>query len=259
MNSYRKLVMLFSVLILFLAACGQTDNEENSQGSGEINLEPLEVELILPEEGDPGTEITIETLVTQGEERVNDASEVIFEIWVSGEKEDSEFVDAEITEEDGVYAITYEFTEEAIYSVQPHVTARGMHMMPTGEIKVGDVPEEGEEQSHESEEEHSHHHGNQLHMEWQSEEEVVEGEETEITIYVELDEEPWTDGDVRFEIWQHGDEMRDWVDADETDSGVYTAFYTFEGKEDYHIMVHMEDEDHHDHIKQVIKINTETN
>lgn len=109
--------MLFSVLILFLAACGQTDNEENSQGSGEINLEPLEVELILPEEGDPGTEITIETLVTQGEERVNDASEVIFEIWVSGEKEDSEFVDAEITEEDGVYAITYEFTEEAIYSV----------------------------------------------------------------------------------------------------------------------------------------------
>ncbi|WP_166740112.1 hypothetical protein [Halalkalibacterium halodurans] len=36
----------------------------------------------------------------------------------------------------------YEFLEDGIYFVQAHVTARGLHVMPTERLIVGDVSEE---------------------------------------------------------------------------------------------------------------------
>nr|WP_281419761.1 FixH family protein [Evansella tamaricis] len=232
----------------------------------------MDVELSMPEEGDPDTEIVIQALVTQGEEKVNDASEVIFEIWKQGQKEESEFVDATEPIGDGVYEITYIFTEEYIYFVQPHVTARGMHMMPVGEIIIGDVPEnlleEQDENTHEHDNgdhadhgeghhhdmDHSHHHED-LRVDWLTAENIEQSNQTELSVYVEWQDAPLRNGDIQFEIWQDGDERHTWLPAEESEEGTYVANHTFERTGDYNIQIHVEDDTGlHEHIQFVIQV-----
>ena len=255
MMKCTKVIYLILILMVFSAitGCGETE-ESSNQGGLEINQEPLEVELIMPEKTDPGTTLTIKTLVTQGEEKVSDASEVEFEIWMRGEKEGSEFIEAALTDE-GVYEITYKFTEEELYFVQPHVTARGMHRMPLGEIQVGEVAEEGNENNDHNGHSHDHHHhDNLLKMDWLTDEVIQKGEPTKVTVSIESDGEKWTSGMVQFEIWQHGDERREWVQAEEEEHGIYSATHVFEDTEEYHIIVHMEDEELHEHTEKIITI-----
>lgn len=155
----RKVLFLFAFSIVFiLVACGQADSSIKSVN--EVNLDPLHVEIIAPEEVEPQTEHVLQVLVTQGEEKVNDASEVVFEVWEHGKKEESDMIEAELTDEDGVYEITYYFEAENLYYVQPHVTARGTHLMPVAEVKVGNVPDdlEREEHSYDMEGHDNHHH-----------------------------------------------------------------------------------------------------
>lgn len=83
-------------------------------------------------------EITIVAKVTQGEDIVDDADEVKFEIWKEGEKEDQhEEVEAKWNKSEGVYYVEKIFEEQGIYNVIAHVTARGMHSMPKVQIEVG--------------------------------------------------------------------------------------------------------------------------
>ncbi|QQK77475.1 FixH family protein [Salicibibacter cibarius] len=125
---------LFSV---FLVACGaEGDQAEGDPGS----TEAIDVEVTMPEEMDTG-EHMLETQVTQEDEAVTDADEVVFEVWEDGSKEDSDMIEQE-AENDGVYSAEYTFEEDGIYLVQPHVTARGMHSMPVHHIIVGDVDQE---------------------------------------------------------------------------------------------------------------------
>nr|WP_175475724.1 FixH family protein [Evansella caseinilytica] len=250
-------VSFIVMAIVLLAACGEADDHDDHGTGSELNFDPLEVEIIAPEEADPNEEVTIQALVTQGEEKVNDADEVVFEIWQQGEKEDSEFIEAQLTdEEDGVYEIRYTFTAENIYHVQPHVTARGMHMMPTGEIKVGDAPdvhEDEEEHGHEADG-HSHDLPDDLRVDWQAAEEVDSGEEAELTVFVDWQEEPLTEARVIYEVWQHGDEAHEWLETEEVEPGIYTSQYTFDNGGDYHVVVHIENDELHEHVSQLIHV-----
>ncbi|ADU29196.1 FixH family protein [Evansella cellulosilytica] len=264
---YSLLVVL---LIAFLSACGHEDHEEehadDEHGSNELNFDIVEVEILMEEEVDPNTEISIQAYVTQGDDKVNDASEVMFEIWEQGAKEESDFIEATLTEEDGVYEITYVFSEENLYFVQPHVTARGMHVMPVGEIRVGDVQEIDEEEMDGHEHGHDHgdgyeseHHAHPVHedlfVEWHTVDSAKENEEVEIFSYIEWQDEPWTDGRVRYEVYKEfGDETHTWLTAEEIEDGKYSTTFQFEITGDYQIVIHIEDENIHEHIHEEITI-----
>ncbi|MFC5711963.1 FixH family protein [Thalassorhabdus alkalitolerans] len=105
------------------------------------SLDVIEVEILTEESQDPEEEFELEVLVTQGDEKVNDANEVVFEVWKEGEKEESDMVEADEVN-GGVYTAPYTVEEDGVYVMQPHVTARGMHRMPTHTILAGDVEEE---------------------------------------------------------------------------------------------------------------------
>ncbi|MFK4998327.1 hypothetical protein ACI2OX_16460 [Bacillus sp. N9] len=122
--------------------------------------------------------------------------------------------------EDGTYEVEKAFDHDAIYHVQVHVTARGMHVMPKNTITVGDVITEHEDHGH-AEHDHSHHeHADGFSMHFMKPENVEKGKETELILHIQDDEGPMEKARVRFEIWNDDiSDKHDWVDADETKPG----------------------------------------
>ncbi|GAK13404.1 FixH family protein [Geomicrobium sp. JCM 19039] len=124
-----------TILVLtigLLTACSQ-DTEEQP----ELSTEPIEVDVLNEASASVGDDVTFQIEVTQAGDGVEDANEVIIEVWTDGEKENSAMVPAEHTE-NGVYTADFTYAEPALYYVQPHVTARGMHSMPVHEVDVSD-------------------------------------------------------------------------------------------------------------------------
>ncbi|WP_404461228.1 FixH family protein [Sutcliffiella horikoshii] len=156
----KKLLLVVVPLLLLLVGCTSAPEEETS-------LEIVEVEITLPEKVKEEEKVAVKTLVTQGEEKVEDAKEVQIEIWnVEKGKENSELLNAEHVG-DGVYEVKHSFGEKGVYRVQSHVTARDMHVMPTKQLVVGDMSQEEidailesevEEEEHGDSEDSGHHH-----------------------------------------------------------------------------------------------------
>jgi hypothetical protein len=99
------------------------------------SLEVLDVKLEGPKNIQQNKTATYKAIVTQGDEPVADADEVMFEIWKDGAKAASEMIEAEY-EEEGTYLIETTFSQEGTYYVQSHVTARSMHTMPKQQVTV---------------------------------------------------------------------------------------------------------------------------
>ncbi|MFB3161963.1 FixH family protein [Neobacillus sp. 179-J 1A1 HS] len=93
-----------------------------------------EVVIELPKIIKVNKEVFIEAHVTQGNEKVEDAKKVEFEIWKSDE-ETHEKVLCE-HQGNGIYSISKNFSVEGDYFVIAHVTARDMHNMPKKEFTV---------------------------------------------------------------------------------------------------------------------------
>src|SRR5690625_140540 len=85
-RTYFIVTSIIFVCFLVLTACG------GSNGADDLLDEsiPIEVELEVPESADPNEEVTFTSIVTQGDDLVDDATEVIYEIWLEGQKEESE-------------------------------------------------------------------------------------------------------------------------------------------------------------------------
>ncbi|WP_416149014.1 FixH family protein [Salipaludibacillus sp. HK11] len=262
-------MVIGTIMALLLSACGQAEPENTGPTSvDDINLEPLEADNLFPETVDQGDEIILQTHVTQGDENVDDASEVTFEVWIDGQKSNSEMIEASLPGENGIYEVSFEFNEEEVYMVQPHVTARGSHVMPVGEVVVGDavledeVDDEGNENGgeghHHEEDDHSAHDDTHLHeslsLDWRTDDIAESDEDVTLSIQVDWEESAWTEGRVRFEIWKHGDELREWIDGDETEAGFYEANHVFNEQGEFHVMVHLEDEEIHEHIQFMIEV-----
>jgi hypothetical protein len=130
----KKIGFVSIFLILFLGACGHEDHNNTK----EVNfLDPIEVELTSTDLA-VNEEIHTQALVTQNNDRVPDASEVIFEIWQHGNPDTYRSVEAE-NKGDGIYEVTWVANEEGVYYVFYHVTARGMHRMEKHQLVFGDV------------------------------------------------------------------------------------------------------------------------
>ncbi|PYZ98934.1 hypothetical protein CR205_10295 [Alteribacter lacisalsi] len=258
----KKVLSILIGAALLAAACGQ-DEEENSGADNTDQFGPIDVEVLMDEEGDPG-EWTLETEVTQEGNPVDDADEVVFEVWIQGNQEDSDMVDYENVEE-GVYTAPYTFEEDGIYYVVPHVTARGQHVMPRHEIAVGDVEESDyieEEEDHSHDHDHGeddengghgdgngHHHHHSDLVEVESNFDSLNGD-SRIEITVTKNGEPLEDGEVTLEMWQHGDEVREWVDMEYEGEGLYILDHEFEETGDYHVVIHIENDEIHEHLSE---------
>ncbi|NMH71647.1 hypothetical protein HF078_01025 [Bacillus sp. RO2] len=156
----KKLLLVVVPFLLLLVGCTSAPEEETS-------MEIVEVEMELPENVKEQEEVAVKTLVTQGDEKVEDAKEVQFEIWnVEKGKENSVLLNAEHVG-DGVYEVKHSFEDKGVYRVQSHVTARDMHVMPTKQMVIGDLSQEEidtilasevEEEEHKDDGDHDHHH-----------------------------------------------------------------------------------------------------
>lgn len=132
------LVSLSILLLLVISACNS--NNKNNDNVGEDLPEFVEVELtISPEHGKVNEPISIEAKITQGDENVEDADKVTFEIWRSKD-ENHEKIDVTHAE-DGIYRLEKSFQQEGTYYIISHVTARDMHNMPKKEFIIGNASE----------------------------------------------------------------------------------------------------------------------
>lgn len=136
----KRLFAAIVVLSLFvISACNK---EQPSQELPEM----VEVDLTVnPEKGDVNKPITFEAKVTQGNESVEDAKDVKFEIWRAHDEE-HEKIEVKHAE-NGIYRLEKNFQREGTYYIISHVTARDMHNMPKKEFVVGEPsdPENSEE------------------------------------------------------------------------------------------------------------------
>ncbi|SEJ01007.1 YtkA-like [Bhargavaea ginsengi] len=142
MKKKMTFTLLSAFLIFLLGACGTSDDQSGETGGdhagheetdAEQGVHPLTVDMQLPEKATAGEEVTIRTIVTMGDEIVEDADEVKYEI--RNEAGESEMIVAEFDGEEA-YPITKTFDEPGTYKVIPHTTARGLHTMPAKDITI---------------------------------------------------------------------------------------------------------------------------
>jgi hypothetical protein len=112
----KNTILLFiSVTVFVLSGCGngntnhQAENREELPTMIEVNLS------VNPENPESNEEVTLQAVVTQGDERVDDANEVAFEVWKDGEEDHQKFEGSHQGE--GVYSITKTFEEAGVYYV----------------------------------------------------------------------------------------------------------------------------------------------
>lgn len=256
----KKLALLLATItIIVLAACG-TDkiNEEASESNGNKSdeVKPLNVKIeTVPETLEPGKVTTIQAKVTHGDENVNDATEVEFELWKEGADEHQK-IEAE-QQGEGYYSIQQRFEEKGVYYVIAHVTARDMHNMPQKKLVVGDVDQSKETDEKKNDSEHSSHDGHDGH-----------GSGDGITVQLDLNESKaplqlssmiqkgdhaFTEANVRFEIWR-GDSKHEYFDAKEAEEGKYLADIKVGEPGTYKVKVHYEKDELHGHKEREITV-----
>ena len=253
----NNIFVVFAILMMILTACNSgTNNNEN----GQVNEMPqmVEVEILIPENIQPNEEVTIQARVTQGDEMVDDASEVMFEVWQKGQEEDHDMIEG-INDGDGIYSFKKSF-EEGFYFVVAHTTARDLHVMPREEFTVGNpAPIEEVE-----EEEHVHHnHGNSdghhhqhadLEIKFDAGHHPHLNEKTTLKATVKKEDALLTNATVKFEIWHENAEQREFIDAEEIADGTYAANYTFSEKGKHNVNVHIENEHLHEHQLEEVHV-----
>src|SRR5699024_4272704 len=128
MKKFSVMAGMLLIVGLF-TACSSNNNENNL----EDELPELNVDFDVPETADPKENVHLEALVTYDGEPVEEADEVLFEIWESGNEDDSEKIEAD-NEGEGVYTLDYQFDEDGVYEMYAHTTAEGLHTMPKNKL-----------------------------------------------------------------------------------------------------------------------------
>ncbi len=245
----KKLGLISIILVLVaLAACGKEKSNEKAPDTDE--LLPLEVELTVQEAADVDEVVKMEALVTQGEEKIDDADEVEFEIWEEGKKEESIKVSSK-NDKNGLYSAENTFEHDGVFTIQVHVTARNMHTMPMKVVTVGNGSEHDKEGA-------AHEHGSAegFSMHFMGLEKGVAKEDSLLVTHLQMEGKPLEKVKVRYEIWkEEKTDKHDWLDTEEIVAGEYSAKKSFNEAGNYKVQVHVED-DHglHEHEEHLITI-----
>lgn len=238
-------IVMMIAIVTVLAACGKGSKDTlNDQDE----LLDLNVEFEPREEVDVGETILLEATVTHGDELVKDADDVNFEYWEDGNQDDSITVDS-TNNGDGTYTAEISLDHDGVFMMYAHVTARDLHTMPKRSVIVGDgTPYEGGDDDHE------HDSAEGFHMHFMEPKETLVNEDIELMVHLTMDDESFEKAEVRYEIWNDDvSDKRDWIDAEETKSGEYTATHQFAETGTYMIQIHVEDDDGlHEHEEHEI-------
>lgn len=247
----RKIGLVLAVLVLLtMTACGKEDTSKKDAAG--IAL-PLKVDLTVTEEVEVNGTVEMSAVVTQGEDKVDDADEVVFEIWEEGKKDASEKIKSK-NDKNGLYSAEKSFDHDGLFHVQVHVTARGLHTMPLKEVKVGSGGDYEEAAEGEVKDEHGREEGFSMHF--MEPENIKSGESTEFSVHLQIDGQPFEKAHVRYEIWNEANsDKHDWVDAEETVAGEYAITYKFAEAGPHKIQVHVKDDKElHEHEEHTIEV-----
>ncbi|WIV17833.1 FixH family protein [Paenibacillus polygoni] len=130
----RRFIVLLCSTMIFLMLLSGCQKDKNEFTQMELS-HPINVELVVPEEEAVTVAdlVQLEAIVTQQDEYIDDADDVTFEISLEG----SMGLEVAATYEgEGKYTAVYQFPVEGVYKVISHVTARGMHSMPSKQVEV---------------------------------------------------------------------------------------------------------------------------
>lgn len=255
----KRFLAIGSILtILILGACGTTEkNKDHGATSSDEVPEIVEVELTVPETALAGEAVTFTANVTQGEEMVEDADEVKFEVLnlSSGEKE---MIEASLNK-DKLYSIDYTFKVNGTYDITSHVTARSMHTMPTKQISItggetASEPDSAETEEHAANGEDGDHHGGGAIIDF-NEGTTTVGEAVMLETNVSLSDVPLEGARVQYDIVRSDAEHHTWLEAPEEKAGVYQTEFTFTETGTYNIEVHVtKGDDIHEHVKKTYTV-----
>ena len=233
--------------LMVLSACGKDDVNDGT----DVEVLPLNVELTVTEKAEVGETVKMEALVTYGDEKVADADQVKYEIWEEGKKDESIMIES-VNEKNGVYSAETTFEHDGQYTIQVHVDAKQLHSMPLKEVTIGHGSqahaEHGDDHGDDNaEHEHGHTDGFVLHF--MKPENAVTTEPTELVTHLQMDGQPLEHAQVRYEISSEAlGDKHEWIDAEESVAGEYTAAGTFDKAGSYTVKVHVEDDhDLHEH------------
>ncbi|MBA2176479.1 FixH family protein [Halobacillus locisalis] len=261
----KLLILSFILLVSVIAtACGTSSNEqETTQGSEgtEESSEEQAPEIPVVEvtfESDPlpvEEETTIQATVTQGGEPVEDAEYVDFEIWNKQDgKDNSTTVESEHVG-DGVYEITHSFEKAGTYEMFAHTQVGDLHTMPKKTVQVGEKMFMEDEPSETSDDEQGHGDGKfMVHLK-DKQDFKAEGS-SDLVTHINKMEQPFKEAMVRYEIVSDQLDKHEYIDAEETNPGEYTATFTFPTTGSYTVKVHYEkpDEEIHGHQEIEVKV-----
>ncbi|GEN87278.1 FixH family protein [Oceanobacillus sojae] len=155
----KKIFFILIALITVLVACSnnEADTAEKDNDTDSQELSVLEVDFDVPEHVEVGETIDLTAHVSFEDEPVEDAHEVLFEVWTQGHADDSVKLEG-VHQENGTYTASFTFEEEAVYEMYAHTTAREMHIMPLETVIAGDA-EPSEEDAHDEMDHEHHEHG----------------------------------------------------------------------------------------------------
>ncbi|TXC90306.1 hypothetical protein FS935_14735 [Metabacillus litoralis] len=258
----RKFLFV-TFLAVLLSGCQESDEHNRQSEATKAETEDIEVkapkvEIISKEHVSRNEDISIVANVYYGEELVDDA-EVTFEI--KDEEKKSEKVEADFIG-DGQYKITYQFLENGLYNVTAHTNVKSYHTMPTKAIQVGEgganesTNQEGNTSHHEEHDDQGEHQHSSVKIMTEDLAEFTVNKEEELFTMINKGNDPLIDATVRFEIWKEGNDHHHYVDAIEsTTKGSYISNFTFDEVGLYHIIVHVEKAEIHDHVE--VKVNVQ--
>ncbi len=107
----RKLGLLVGVFMLaMMAACGKEETVKVDDTGVPL---PLDVQLTVTEQVDVNGIIKMAAVVTQGDDKVDDADEVEFEVWEEGKKDDSVKIESK-NDKDGLYTAETSFDHDGL-------------------------------------------------------------------------------------------------------------------------------------------------
>lgn len=128
---------LVAAIVLVLVVITGCSRDESTAAEADTPLEPIQVELeVTPSAVKTGDPVTFTATVTHHGENVDDAKEVMFEFWNTGDDKAKHNQVKVKSAGNGTYVLEHSFKEPGTYEVISHVTARDQHSMPSKQFTV---------------------------------------------------------------------------------------------------------------------------
>ncbi|SNZ02426.1 YtkA-like [Terribacillus aidingensis] len=156
----RRLVITSLLLMLFLLAACSADPDAAAHYS---QRKEVNVNIEVPDSIEANSVPRIDVLLTSDGKALDKEADVTFLVWKDDNKAEAETIPAS-RKEDGGYQLEYTFPSEGVYYVKADVIVDNIHLMPTKQLRVGELTEEEkqkilqEQEQRKQKDSGSHHH-----------------------------------------------------------------------------------------------------